>query len=166
MVRNHQDGYPYLNLSLFFFLQKPIFLIDLSMSFRRQREFYGAIRPEVSPTSEEGVLNCHRHTDRHPDRHTDMGTLWLNRPSGADSVKIPQTGNTCPSRMCAIQEYQYYTMSLCLCLCQFRMSMSIPWVIATNMNYCLYHESRKFKLKKILKYKIQKFNFQKYKLQE
>ena len=29
---------------------------------------------------EEGVLNCHRHTDRHMGRHTDIATRRLNRP--------------------------------------------------------------------------------------
>ena len=29
-----------------------------------------------------------RQTNRQTDRHLDIATLWLNRPSGADSVKI------------------------------------------------------------------------------
>ena len=37
---------------------------------------------------EEVVLNYHRHTDRHTHTQTGMATLWLNRLSGADSVKI------------------------------------------------------------------------------
>ena len=33
---------------------------------------------------EEGVLNCNRQTDT----HMNMATVWLNRPSGTDWVKI------------------------------------------------------------------------------
>ena len=38
--------------------------------------------------SEEGVLNCDRHTDRHTDRQTDIATGRLNRPKGRFSEKL------------------------------------------------------------------------------
>ena len=42
-------------------------------------------------------------------------------------LKIPYTGNTWPSRMPVIKEYQYYTISLSKChwWCQYHKSMSI-----------------------------------------
>ena len=33
------------------------------------------------------LSQTHRHTDKQTHRKTDMATLWLNQPSGADSVK-------------------------------------------------------------------------------
>ena len=61
-------------------------------NIRRKRFDQRSLRP-----LEKGVLNSHRHTDRHPDRPMDLGSLWLNRPSGADSVKSkhsPQKANS------------------------------------------------------------------------
>ena len=46
---------------------------------------------------------------------------------GGVHKKIPHTGNTRPSRMCVIKEYQYYTISLSRYhgWCQYHKSMSI-----------------------------------------